>query len=213
MPLLNSLESQIELQFGQQDEAVIHFYQTAQYLQKSIMAARERRETHKVELYKSLRDAVANAAIGEIYGAFIEVQARLIAPKKKRLSGTQAASTVAQPIETPTQAEPGSLPFDFPIQSDWPATVELSPMNMSITNQAALLPNQAADAIDYIELTEISINGKRYTVEPLYAISGNGGGMFRLYRDKEYVPVHIRAEEGKTELANSYLLVHETGTT
>jgi hypothetical protein len=201
------IRAQIELQFGQQDEAIIHFYQTAQYLQKPISAARERREMNKVELYQALRDG-ANAAIGEIYGKFIAVEARRIASKKRRSDGMSTATTIAQStMPRPSLTE--AYPFELPVQLDWPATVELLPMNMSIANQAALLPGQVADAIDYIELTEISINGRRYAVEPLYAIPTDSRGAFRMYRDREYVPVHIRAGAGQAELSNSYLLIQK----
>ena len=30
-----------------------------------------------------------------------------------------------------------------------------------------------------------------------------------MYRDKEYVPVHVKSEEGKAELVDSYLLVQK----
>ena len=82
-------------------------------------------------------------------------------------------------------------------------------MNVSFTNQAALLPNYNSDTVDYIELTAISINNNAFVIEPFYAISGSDSRAFRMYRDKEYVPVHVKSEGGKAELVDSYLLVQK----
>jgi hypothetical protein len=203
------IQAQIELQFEKKDEALIHLYRAAQTLQKSIAFSRERRQLQQIGLYESLQTA-ANAAIVQIYGSFIEVQARSIAPKKRRRSGEiRAAPPNGQFIEPPIHLGPELLPFDFPIQLDWPTSLELSPKNMSMTSQAALLPNYNADTIDYIELIEISINKKTFAIEPLYTIPGSDNRAFRMYRDKEYVPVHVKSEEGKAELVDSYLLVQK----
>jgi hypothetical protein len=146
----------------------------------------------------------------QIYGSFIEVQVRSIAPKKRRRpSEIRIAQSISQVVEPPMQLEPESFPFDFPIQLDWPTPLELSPMNVSLTNQAALLPNHTADAIDYIELTEISINKKTFVIEPLYPIRGNDRRGFRMYCDKEYMPVHVKSEGVQAALVNSYLLVQK----
>jgi hypothetical protein len=209
------IRARIELHLEQKDEAVVHFYSTTQILQKLIVFSREHRQGQMVALYESLYNAT-NAAIAKVYASLTEVKPVPIARKKTRQPAISAASTTqfsAGRKQQNKESSPMDLPFPLPVPMKivWPTQtslrLELSPVYVSATDSAAIQPDLSENALDYIQLSGISINGKPFAIQPIYPASGDLGNTLKIYRDKQYVPVLVQTDVGRGEFNNTYLLV------
>jgi tetratricopeptide (TPR) repeat protein len=139
--------AQLELEIGQIDEALTHFYQAGKILQKLQLDARERGQSELLKEYSELDKAVT-----------------------AQIEAISQAATEVPPVAIPekTAAEPARIQLDIPTRLVWP---EANPIGLEFASISGGI------APEYIEISQLPINGRTFAVQPIGAFADDANAL------------------------------------
>jgi hypothetical protein len=201
--------AQIARQMKQWQDAFDHFNQALRRLDEMITDRSGSDDVTQINFYQELWDVVnaaAKAASEQSRQATdIPVSQRPESPAVEPLTPLSTESIL------PTHSVIPPIDLPIPTQLVWPMpdTVGLGLVLVSggfADDQNHIGFESGKDALDYVEVSQISINGKPYTVHPIISPSSSSNAL-RLHQGQQYIVMQVNGNGEKTKHSNQYVLV------
>ncbi len=125
-----------------------------------------------------------------------------------RTIGLQALVSIP-PDQIEATGAPPPMVFDDPTLLVWPASGQATSFSVSRSSRsesdpAVQKPGARVDETDYVEVSQVSINGKLYAVRPLSTSSGSARPV-RLRRSMKYRPFQVYPDQSRH--GDTYILM------
>jgi len=157
----------------------------------------------KPELSQTAQDGI----IARLVDSLVEVPSIPLPkrPGRRVTTSGPAAGTV------PASGAASPLDLHIPTRLVWPVPdtvgLGLAPVYGGFaTDQNSGGFEVSDNALDYVEVNQLSINGRLYTVHPINSLSGSSGAL-RLHRDQQYITFQINGNGEKNRHSDQYVLV------